>query len=112
MVMAFFALLFFILTFAPALFLPEDASIPADPFKTPAHIKPEWYFLAPYQMLKLVPNKFVGISLQIILSMVFLFWPFLDTKKEDNMLKRRVLFAVFLAVIIGWVVLTIWGKYS
>jgi len=112
MVMAFFALLFFILTFAPALFLPEDASIPADPFKTPAHIKPEWYFLAPYQMLKLVPNKFVGISLQIILSGIFLFWPFLDTKKEDNMLKRRVLFAVFLAVIVGWVVLTIWGKYS
>ena len=112
MVMAFFALLFFIITFAPALFLPEDASVPADPFKTPAHIKPEWYFLAPYQMLKLVPNKFVGISLQIIISLIFLFWPFLDTKKEDNMLKRRVLFAVFLAAIIGWVVLTIWGKYS
>jgi ubiquinol-cytochrome c reductase cytochrome b subunit len=86
--------------------------MPADPFKTPAHIKPEWYFLAPYQMLKLVPNKFVGVSLQIIMTLVFLFWPFLDTKKEDNMLKRRVLFAVLVAVFIGWVVLTVWGKYS
>jgi ubiquinol-cytochrome c reductase cytochrome b subunit len=76
------------------------------------HIKPEWYFLAPYQMLKLVPNKFVGISLQIIMSLGFVLWPFLDVKKEDNMLKRRALFAFLVAAIVGWVVLTIWGKYS
>jgi ubiquinol-cytochrome c reductase cytochrome b subunit len=112
MVMAFFALMFFIITFFPALFLPEDANIPADPLKTPMHIKPEWYFLAPYQMLKLVPNKFLGVSLQIIMVTLFLLWPFLDNKKEDNILKRRALFAFFLAAIIGWVILTIWGKYS
>jgi ubiquinol-cytochrome c reductase cytochrome b subunit len=112
MVMVFFALLFFVITFVPALFLPEDANIPADPLKTPMHIKPEWYFLAPYQMLKLVPNKFVGISLQIIMSLGFVLWPFLDVKKEDNMLKRRALFAFLVAAIVGWVVLTIWGKYS
>ncbi len=112
MVLAFFALMFFIITFAPTLFLPEDANIPADPFKTPSHIKPEWYFLAPYQMLKLVPNKFVGISLQSIMVTLFLLWPFLDSKKEDNLLKRRALFALFIATFIGWVVLTIWGKYS
>lgn len=112
MVMAFFTLMFLIITFAPALFLPEDANIPADPYKTPTHVKPEWYFLAPYQMLKLVPNKFIGISLQIIMISVFLFWPVLDVKREDNMLKRRALFAVLLAAFVGWIVLTIWGKYS
>jgi len=112
MVMVFFAVVFFVITFAPALFSPEDASIPADPFRTPAHIKPEWYFLAAYQMLKIVPNKFVGISLQIIIVTLFLFWPFLDSAKEDNILKRRVLLGVFFAACIGWIVLTIWGKYS
>jgi ubiquinol-cytochrome c reductase cytochrome b subunit len=112
MVMAFFALMFFIITFAPALFLPEEANMPADPYKTPAHIKPEWYFLAPYQMLKLVPNKFVGVSLQIVMVGLFLLWPFFDVKKEDNILKRRALFAFFLAAIVGWVVFTVWGKYS
>jgi ubiquinol-cytochrome c reductase cytochrome b subunit len=112
MVMAFFALMFLVITFAPTLFLPDDANIPADPFKTPAHIKPEWYFLAPYQMLKVVPNKFVGISLQGIMVALFFLWPFLDVKKEDNLLKRRVLFSVFIATLLGWVVLTIWGKYS
>jgi ubiquinol-cytochrome c reductase cytochrome b subunit len=112
MVMGFFAVMFFVITFVPALFLPEDAGIPADPLKTPAHIKPEWYFLAAYQMLKIVPNKFVGISLQIIIISVFLLWPFLDTKEEDNILKRRTLFGVFIAAFIAWVVLTLWGKYS
>jgi ubiquinol-cytochrome c reductase cytochrome b subunit len=101
MVMAFFTLMFFIITFAPELFLPADANIPADPFRTPAHIKPEWYFLAPYQMLKLVPNKFMGVSLQIIMVTLFLLWPFFDVKKEDNLLKRRALFAFFIAAIVG-----------
>ncbi len=112
MVMAFFVLMFLIITFAPELFLPADANIPADPFRTPAHIKPEWYFLAPYQMLKLVPSKIMGVILQIIMVTLFLLWPFFDIKKEDNILKRRILLSFFIAAIIGWAVFTIWGKYS
>lgn len=35
---------------------------PADTRATPPHIKPEWYFLAVYQYLKLPPQEFMGIS--------------------------------------------------
>ncbi len=84
MVMVFCAVMFFFITFLPTLFLPEEANIPADPFKTPAHIKPEWYFLAPYQMLKIIPNKFLGISLQLIILLIFIFWPFLDTTRRKE----------------------------
>jgi ubiquinol-cytochrome c reductase cytochrome b subunit len=112
MLMIFFALMFFIITFLPTLLLPEESNIAADPFKTPAHIKPEWYFLAPYQMLKIIPNKFLGISLQIILSLLFILWPFLDTKEEVNILKRPRLLAFFVLGIFLWVVFTIWGKVS
>jgi ubiquinol-cytochrome c reductase cytochrome b subunit len=112
MVMVFLAVMFFIITFAPTLFLPEDTNLPANAFKTPEHIKPEWYFLAPYQMLKLIPNKFVGISLQVITVLLFIVWPLLDTKAEDNILKRPVLLLSFLAGIALWVTLTLWGKYS
>ncbi len=45
-----------------ALLVPEAAEEPADPRATPAHIKPEWYFLATYQSLKLMPQEFLGIS--------------------------------------------------
>ncbi len=35
---------------------------PADPRSTPEHIRPEWYFLAVYQYLKLPPQEILGIS--------------------------------------------------
>ena len=111
-VCAYFALMFFILSVMPTLFLPEDANIPADPFRTPAHIKPEWYFLAPYQMLKIVPNKLLGISIQIILATVFILWPFFDTKEEENILKRPLLLTLFILSVLAWIALTVWGWYS
>lgn len=111
MVMLYLAVMFFIITFMPTLFLPEDANKPADPFKTPVHIRPEWYFLAPYQLLKLIPNKFLGISIELILLGIFLLWPFFDTKEEKNILKRPLLLGVFLFTVTMWAVLTIWGRY-
>lgn len=108
----YFAIMFFIISFLPMLFLPEDANTPANPFKTPAHIKPEWYFLAPYQMLKLVPNKLLGISIQILVVTLFVFWPFFDTKEEDNILRRPLLRTIFFLSVLAWLALTIWGRYS
>jgi ubiquinol-cytochrome c reductase cytochrome b subunit len=112
MVMVFFAVMFFFISFLPTFFLPEEANTPADPFKTPAHIKPEWYLLAPYQMLKIIPNKFLGISLQLIITAVFILWPFLERKEETNILKRPRLLVFFILSSVLWVVFTVWGKYS
>jgi ubiquinol-cytochrome c reductase cytochrome b subunit len=77
---------------------------------TPEHIRPEWYFLAPYEMLKLIPNRFLGIALQVVLVVVFIFWPFMDKSQKATILKRPVLLAIFLVTIVVWVVLTIWGS--
>ncbi|MHC4677502.1 MAG: hypothetical protein ACYTEK_02295 [Planctomycetota bacterium] len=46
---------------------------PADPATTPPHIRPEWYFLAVYQYLKLMPSEVLGIggkALGILTQMV------------------------------------------
>ncbi|MBI5639057.1 MAG: cytochrome bc complex cytochrome b subunit [Nitrospirae bacterium] len=112
MVAVYFGVMFFIIGFLPTLFLPENANLPADPFRTPGRIKPEWYFLAPYQMLKLIPNKLLGISIQMALVAVVILWPFLDTKDEDNILKRPLLLAIFVLSLTAWAVLTVWGHYS
>lgn len=109
MALIYISVLFCIITFAPSLFLPVEANTPADPLRTPANIRPEWYFLAPYQMLKLIPNKFLGISIQIILVSIFIVWPFLDTQKEKNILKRPVLRGVFISLMFLWVLLMFWG---
>ncbi len=110
-VMIYFVVMFYFITFMPTFFVPDDANIQADPLRTPAHIRPEWYFLAPYQMLKLIPNKFLGISVQVIFVAVFLIWPFIDTKEKKNILKRPFLLTVVICCLVLWLVLTIWGKY-
>ena len=109
MVIIYLIVMFALISMAPALFTPHDAGIPADPLNTPEHIRPEWYFLAPYEMLKLIPNRFLGIAVQLALVVVFIFWPFLDKSQQATILKRPVMLAIFLVTIMVWVGLTIWG---
>ena len=111
MTVVYLIVMFAIISFAPALFIPADANTPADPFNTPEHIRPEWYFLAPYEMLKLIPNRFLGIALQLALVVVFILWPFIDRSQKHNILKRPLLLALFLVTIVIWVGITLWGSY-
>lgn len=101
-----------ILFFAPNIFFPKDAFIPANPFQTPAHIKPEWYFLPNYQTLKIFPNEFLGLIAQG-LGMTFLaLLPFIDRGQERHPLKRPVFMACAVGGILLWIGLMIWGHYS
>ncbi len=108
--MTFFAVIFFIMTFFPTLFFPPESAVPADPLRTPQQIRPEWYLIPPYQLMKLIPNKFLGISLLAIIGLVFLFWPFLDTQKEKNVLKRPLLRGIFVGFLLLWFILLYWGR--
>jgi quinol-cytochrome oxidoreductase complex cytochrome b subunit len=56
------------------------AEDPADPSVTPPHIRPEWYFLAVYQYLKLMPSEVLGIggkALGILTQMIVVILLFL-----------------------------------
>ena len=61
------AFLFLLLVFAILVFFyPEylghpDNLLPANPYSTPAHIVPEWYFLWVYAILRSIPNKAMGV---------------------------------------------------
>lgn len=91
---------------------------PADPLNTPLHVKPEWYFLALYQLLKYIPPQVVGIDgpifgvVTILLAVLaVIFWPFLD-KKEDTK-KAMLIRAIFVTIgVVVMVALTIWGEVS
>ena len=63
-------------------------------------------------MLKLIPNKFFGISVQLTAIFTFLLWPFFDTGEEKNIVKRPALLGVFLILLAAWFALTFWGRYS
>nr|YP_010610741.1 cytochrome b [Graneledone verrucosa]WAP91561.1 cytochrome b [Graneledone verrucosa] len=50
--------------------------IPANPLVTPIHIKPEWYFLFAYAILRSIPNKLGGVVSLVMSIMILFFCPF------------------------------------
>lgn len=92
-----FVMVFF---FADVLLPPEEM---ANPLVTPAHIKPDWYFLAAYQTLKIVPREDAGIGLQIVVILIAFLLPFWDRSKERNTFKRPAL------LLLGFAALSILG---
>lgn len=93
------------------LLLPVGLGAPADPMDTPAHTKPEWYFLGLYQLLKFV-SKTAGALIPVIgVGLLFLL-PFLDRKPDASARSGRIRMigaAVLLVVIAA---LTVWGEFS
>jgi ubiquinol-cytochrome c reductase cytochrome b subunit len=108
----FLAILNVLIFYLPQLNFPEDALHPADPLSTPAHIKPHWYFLANYQTLKLVPNEFLGIILQVALGVLLFFLPFLDRSSESRPLARRLFVSLVTLGVASYIALLVWGYYS
>ena len=103
--------------FYPGLFLPPE--VPADPTNTPLHVKPEWYFLAAYQTLKLFPTnifgdaaELLGMGVQMVAINGLLLLPFLDRSSEKNWRRRPYFIWLVLGGLFIFLVLTIWGHYS
>lgn len=91
-------------------FIPVGLGPPADPMVTPEHIKPEWYFLFLYELLKYVP-KTLGASLPVIGAAVLLLWPFLD-RQADSRRARTIRIVLVLVGIVAVVGLTLMGELS
>jgi len=51
--------------------------IPANPLVTPLHIKPEWYFLFAYAILRSIPRKLGGVIRLVMSICVLFFLPYL-----------------------------------
>nr|ANH54994.1 cytochrome b [Mammuthus primigenius] len=65
-----------------------DNYMPADPLNTPLHIKPEWYFLFAYAILRSVPNKLGGVLALLLSILVLGMMPLLHTSKHRSMMLR------------------------
>jgi quinol-cytochrome oxidoreductase complex cytochrome b subunit len=93
------------------LFAPVGLGDPADPMNTPAHVKPEWYFLGLYQLLKYI-SKTAGAVLPIFAILVITLWPFIDRKPDKSSEAyrwRAISVAIFMIFLIA---MTIWGEVS
>ncbi len=104
-----------------AAIFPAGLEDKADPFKTPEHVKPEWYFLAVYQFLKVAAvfnflgaeaPRLVGVLAPAVGSVMLFFLPFLDRARKRPARQRPLMLAVTLMILVVILALTVWGQYS
>nr|BAA25017.1 cytochrome b [Elephas maximus]CAD21998.1 cytochrome b [Elephas maximus] len=99
-------LLLLLALLSPDMLGDPDNYMPADPLNTPLHIKPEWYFLFAYAILRSVPNKLGGV-LALFLSILILgLMPFLHTSKHRSMMLRPLSQVLFWTLTMDLLTLT------
>nr|YP_010507369.1 cytochrome b [Takydromus sylvaticus]AFP97628.1 cytochrome b [Takydromus sylvaticus]UXG18848.1 cytochrome b [Takydromus sylvaticus] len=86
---------------------PENFS-PANPLITPPHIKPEWYFLFAYAILRSIPNKLGGVLALLFSIIILLIVPMTHLSKQRTMSFRplsQILFWVLISdiLILTWI---------
>jgi len=90
----------------------------ADPFApAPIGIKPEWYFLAMFQFLKLLPASIgpiegeqAGMMFFGLIAALLAATPFIDRGNNPIIARLAQIFGI--TVLIGFIVFTIWGFIS
>nr|QHX93692.1 cytochrome b [Odorrana tormota] len=93
-------------SFAPNLLGDPDNFTPANPLVTPPHIKPEWYFLFAYAILRSIPNKLGGVLALLLSIMVLLLAPLTHTSKLRSTTFRPIAKMFFWLLIATTSVLT------
>nr|ATQ37131.1 cytochrome b [Ectopistes migratorius] len=92
--------------FSPNLLGDPENFTPANPLVTPPHIKPEWYFLFAYAILRSIPNKLGGV-LALAASVLILFLtPFLHKSKQRTMTFRPLSQLLFWILVTNLLILT------
>nr|NP_387484.2 cytochrome b [Neoceratodus forsteri] len=106
--MVMLVLLAFLALFMPNLLGDPENFTPANPLVTPPHIKPEWYFLFAYAILRSIPNKLGGVLALAFSILILLVVPLLHTSKQRANTFRpfsQVLFWTLIAdtLILTWI---------
>nr|ABY80847.1 cytochrome b [Lepidophyma micropholis] len=105
------AILVLILLLSLALFLPNllgdpENFTPANPLVTPPHIKPEWYFLFAYAILRSIPNKLGGVLALLFSILILMLLPLLHTSKQRTTTFRPISQAILWATLANIMILT------
>nr|UKS50948.1 cytochrome b [Emberiza jankowskii] len=92
--------------FSPNLLGDPENFTPANPLVTPPHIKPEWYFLFAYAILRSIPNKLGGVLALAASILVLFLVPLLHTSKLRSMTFRPLSQILFWSLVADILILT------
>nr|AEQ76891.1 cytochrome b [Ochotona huangensis]WBU93725.1 cytochrome b [Ochotona cansus] len=99
-------LLLSLVLFSPDLLGDPDNYTPANPLNTPPHIKPEWYFLFAYAILRSIPNKLGGVLALVLSIAILAVMPLLHTSKQRSMMFRPISQTLFWILVADLLTLT------
>nr|AIG53556.1 cytochrome b [Ctenotus spaldingi] len=105
------ATLFLMVLLSLALFFPNllgdpENFTPANPLVTPPHIKPEWYFLFAYAILRSIPNKLGGVLALLFSILILMLVPALHTSKQRGNAFRPLSQILFWTLVSNIIILT------
>nr|YP_009685711.1 cytochrome b [Epiplatys lamottei]QDU24359.1 cytochrome b [Epiplatys lamottei] len=92
--------------FSPNLLGDPENFTPANPLVTPPHIKPEWYFLFAYAILRSIPNKLGGVIALLASILILMMVPILHTSKQRSLTFRPLGQALFWTLVADVIILT------
>nr|ARO70458.1 cytochrome b [Iguana iguana] len=92
--------------FSPNLLGDPENFTPANPLVTPPHIKPEWYFLFAYAILRSIPNKLGGVLALLSSILILLIIPLLHLSKQRGTTFRPFSQTLFWLLISNVLILT------
>nr|AAY23207.1 cytochrome b [Dipodomys nelsoni] len=100
------AFFFTLVLFFPDLLGDPDNYSPANPLNTPPHIKPEWYFLFAYAILRSIPNKLGGVIALILSILILALLPHIQTASQRSLMFRPISQFLFWLLVSDVLVLT------
>ena len=76
---------------------PYTIGEPANSFAIPLEIQPEWYFFATFNLLRILPDKFIGVLSMIYLPAIMIILPFIENlNRYQNPFRRPIMISIFL----------------
>nr|AIZ98109.1 cytochrome b [Microtus daghestanicus] len=92
--------------FFPDILGDPDNYTPANPLNTPPHIKPEWYFIFAYAVVRSIPNKLGGVLALILSILILAIIPLLHTSKQRALTFRPITQTMYWILVADLLILT------
>jgi ubiquinol-cytochrome c reductase cytochrome b subunit len=85
-----------------------DNFVPSNPYATPAHIVPEWYFLWVYAVLRSIPSKAAGVALVGMLFLTMAALPAAQLEERSQSPAFRPLYVCLFWVTVADLAVLVW----
>lgn len=95
-----------IVLFTPNLLTDPENFLLANPLVTPVHIKPEWYFLWVYAILRSIPNKLGGVVALFAALLILFILPITSTNNKTGIIFYPIRQILFWTLTASWLILT------